>query len=137
MSTTSTENPLAATVRGFYDALARGDVEAIPGMMSPEITLRMPGRSPLAGLYTGRDSAVGFLGQMQAAAGGTFRAELRDLYSSDTQVVAIHHGTGTRGEKTLDADAALVFEVSAGVVTGVAVHQRSQDHWDEFFGEPI
>ena len=75
MSTTITEHPHTATVASFYEALARGDIEAVAGMMSPDITVLMPGRSPLAGLYTGRDAVLGFLGQMQAVAGGMKRPE--------------------------------------------------------------
>ena len=70
---------------------------------------------------------------MKAATDGTYRAELRALYPNDKQCVAIHHGTGTRGDKTLDADVALVFEVTDGVITAVTVHQADQDHWDDFF----
>jgi len=131
---TITEHPSATVLRGFYDALARGDIQAVSDLCSPDITVAMPGRSPLAGLYSGRDAAIGFLGRMQAASGGTFRAELRELYVGDGQVVAVHHGTATRGEKALDAHAALLFEVSGdGAITAVTVHQARQDGWDDFF----
>ena len=133
MSTVITEHPNVATVRGFYDAIKAGDLEALTGLLSPDATILIPGASPLAGMYAGRDAMFGFLGSMKAATDGNYRAQLLALYSSDTQAVAIHHGTGTRGEKTLDAEAALVFEVSDGVITAIAVHQRDQDHWDAFF----
>ncbi len=133
MSTVVTEHPNATTVRGFYEALGARDLETVSALLSPDVTILMPGRSPLAGLYSGRDATFGFLGSMQAAAAGTFRAELRALYSSDASVVAIHHGTAENGERTLDADAALLFEVSDGVVTAITVHQRDQSHWDAFF----
>jgi hypothetical protein len=47
--------------------------------------------------------------------------------------VAVNRATGRAGDTTLSADAALVFEISGGVVTAVTVHQQHQEDWDEFF----
>ena len=127
------EHPNSATVRSVYGAVDRKDIAELTGLLSPDVTLLVPGRSPLAGRYEGRDAVFGFLGKLGAISGGTYQAELRDLYTNDDQVVAVQHGTGTRGEKTLDVDAVLLFEVAGGVVTGVTVHQRRQDDWDDFF----
>jgi hypothetical protein len=130
---TVTEQPITASVQAFYDALARGDVEEVARICSPDVTVRLPGDGPLSGRYEGRDASLGLLEKMQAAARGTYRAELRGLYAGDGQVVALHHGTATREEKVLDAEAALVFEVSGGAITAITVHQARQDNWDDFF----
>jgi hypothetical protein len=130
---THTEHPNAALVRQGYEAFNAGDLATLTSLFSPDITLLQPGRSTLSGLYDGRDAVFGFFGEMAATTGGTFRAELRDLYANDAQVVAVHSGTATRGDTELAADAALVFELSDGVVTAITVHQRRQEEWDEFF----
>ena len=127
------EHPNSATVRNVYGALDRKDIAGLTGLLSPDVTLLVPGRSPLAGRYEGRDAVTGFLGKLGALSGGTYHAELRDLYVNDDQAVAVQRGTGTRGEKTLDVDVALLFEVEAGLVTAVTMHQRRQDDWDDFF----
>jgi uncharacterized protein len=132
MSTT-TERTGAAVVSRLYQAVNTQDVAELTSLLSPDVSVLMPGRSPLAGLYHGRDAVFGFFGAMGAATNGTYRAELRDLFANDTRVVAVHHGTGTRGDATLAADAALVFEVSDDVITAITVHQKHQDDWDEFF----
>src|SRR5690349_1295897 len=93
-------------VTRLYDAIGRQDVQELTRLISPDVTMLMPGRSPLAGRYDGRDALFGFFGKLGEASGGTYRAELRELYASDDQVVAVHHGTGTRGDRTLDAHAA-------------------------------
>ena len=133
MSTSITEDLNAALVRGGYDSFNKGDVETLTRVFSPDITLLQPGRSTVSGLYDGRDAVFGWFGALAAATGGTFRAELLDLYPNETQVVAVNRATGTRGDATLSADAALVFEVSDGVVTAITVHQKRQEEWDEFF----
>ena len=132
MSTIATQ-PSTATVQGFYDALARGDIDEIVRLCSPDLMLDMPGDGPLSGLFSGRDAALGVLGKMRAASGGTYRAELRGLYTAGDHVIAVHHGTGTNGEKVLDADAALAFVVADGAIASIKVHQARQDNWDDFF----
>jgi ketosteroid isomerase-like protein len=130
---TITEHPNAALVRRGYDAFNTGDLDTLTGLFSAEITLLQPGRSSLSGLYDGRDAVFGFFGAMATGTDGTFRAELRDLYANDTQVVAVHRGTARRGDATLAADAALVFELADGVVTAITVHQKRQEEWDDFW----
>jgi ketosteroid isomerase-like protein len=133
MSTTYTETANAALVRRVYEAFNPFDLEALTGLLSPDVSFLQPGRSTVSGLYEGRDAVFGWFGALAAATGGTFRPELLDLYPNDTQVVAVNRATGTAGDTTLSADAALVFEVSNGVVTAVTVHQQHQEEWDEFF----
>ena len=133
MSTTITESANAALVRRAYEAFNTGDLDALTGLLSPDVSLLQPGRNTVSGLYKGRDAVFGWFGALAAATGGTFRAELVDLYPNDTQVVAVNKATGTRGDATLSTEAALVFELSDGVVTAVTVHQKHQEEWDEFF----
>jgi uncharacterized protein len=133
MSTIITESPNAALVRRVYDAFNTGDLDALTGLLSPDVSFLQPGRSTVSGLYKGRDAVFGWLGVLAAATGGSFHAELLDLYPNDTQVVAVNRATGTRGDTTLCADAALVFEVSHGVVTAITAHEQHQEEWDEFF----
>jgi ketosteroid isomerase-like protein len=131
---TITEHPNAAAVRRMYEAVNEKDMGALAALISPDVVFVMPGTSPLAGLYNGRDALFGFFGRMAEVTAGTYHAELRVLYASDDSVVAVHHGTGMRRAKELDANAALLFNVSDGVVTAITVHQQRQNDWDEFFG---
>ena len=133
MSTVVTEHPNAALVRSVYDAFNTGDLDVLTGLLSPDVSFLQPGRSTVSGLFKGRDAVFGWFGELAAATGGTFRAEPLELYPNETQVVAVNRATGTRGDATLSADAALVFEVSDGVVTAVTIHQQHQEEWDEFF----
>ena len=134
MSTTITEHANAATVRRLYDAIDRRRSRRAGRLFSPGVSSdagHEPARRPLRRAATPSSASSA---RCRPRPDGTYRAELRDLYANDAQVVAVHHGTGTRDDKMLDADAALVFEVSGGMITSITVHQRSQDEWDEFFG---
>ena len=105
----------------------------LTALLSPDVSFLQPGRSTVSGLYDGRDAVFGWFGALAAATDGTFRAELLELYPNDTQVVAVNRATGRRGDALLSADAALVFEVSDGVVTAITAHEKQQEEWDEFF----
>jgi ketosteroid isomerase-like protein len=134
MSTiTTTEHPNAATVRRMYEAINRGDIPELTALISSDVTMTMPGGSPLAGRYDGRDALFGFFGKLGEATGGTYHADLRDVYTSDGRVLAVHRGTGTNGDRKLDAEAALLIELSDGVISTVTVFQQRQDEWDGFF----
>jgi ketosteroid isomerase-like protein len=100
---TITEHPNAAAVRRMYEAVNEKDMGALAALISPDVVFVMPGTSPLAGLYNGRDALFGFFGRMAEVTAGTYHAELRELYASDDSVVAVHHGTGMRRAKELDA----------------------------------
>ena len=71
MNIATEQHSSTTTVRSFYAAIERGDIEEVTRLCTPDVTVSVPGSSPLAGLYSGRDAAIGFLGKMQAAAGGT------------------------------------------------------------------
>ena len=99
MSTIVTERPNAALVRRVYEAFNTGDLDALTGLLSPDVSFLQPGRSTVSGLYEGRDAVFGWFGALAAATGGTFRAELLDLYPNDTQVVAVNKSYGHAGRR--------------------------------------
>jgi len=130
---TVTEAPNATVVRRLYDAIDAQDSAALAEVISPGVSVLIPGDTQLAGRYEGRDALFGYFGRLGALSGGTYRAELLDVYANDAGAVALHHGTGTRGGKTLDAHVALVFDVEDGLITNATVFQKDQDGWDDFF----
>ena len=74
MSTVITEHPNVTTVRGFYDALKAGDLEALKSLLSPDATILIPGTARSPACTSGRDAVFGFLGSMKAATDGNYRA---------------------------------------------------------------
>jgi ketosteroid isomerase-like protein len=62
------EHPNAAIIRSAYEAVARGDVEALRAVLADDIVWHesMPG---FEGTYHGRDEALGLLGRVFAETG--------------------------------------------------------------------
>ncbi len=63
-------------VRGLFDAIASGDLEAIRQVFAPDVTFTIPGSFRLAGVLHGRDEFLRGLGQLVQASKGTLHVEL-------------------------------------------------------------
>ena len=58
----TTQESAAALIASGYEAFAAGDVPAVLAMFAEDISWHISGRSPLAGVYTGRDGVLDFFG---------------------------------------------------------------------------
>jgi uncharacterized protein len=128
---TSQEN--AELIERGYDAFNAGDLATLTELFREDVSLYQPGTAAVGGDYRGRDAVFGFFGRLAEASGGTFRAEVEKLYTSDRHAVAIHHATATRNGAALDTRTALVFELANGKVVSMSAVQTDQDAWDAFF----
>ena len=92
------------------------------------------GRSPIAGDYLGRDAVFGQFGRYGGETGGTFRADLQQLFTADDgRVIGLHHNSATRNGKQLDTACCIVFEVENGRMVSGREHFFDLNNWDEFW----
>lgn len=127
------EHPNAALVRRGYEAFNKGDLATLEEVLSEDCVQYQPGHSSLAGEHRGRDAVFAFYGAIGEQTGGTFRAELEQLYANDRKVVAMHRATGERNGKHLDALTALVFTIENGRAVELDACQEDDAAWDDFF----
>jgi ketosteroid isomerase-like protein len=71
-------------------------------------------------------------GALAERTGGTFNAELQQVFASDTTGVAIYRGTGQREGKSLDQPYALVFEFVNGKAVRITDVPSDADAEDSF-----
>jgi len=84
----------AEIVRRGYEAFNKADVETLTELMDENASWHTPGRSPIAGDYQGRDAVFGQFGRYGGDTGGTFRAELKHVFTSDDgRVIGLHHNS--------------------------------------------
>lgn len=134
MSTTSTELTNAALVRRGYEAFNTADIAALTEIVDENASWHTPGRSPIAGLYQGRDAVFGQFGRYGGDTDGTFMAELKQVFTSDDgRVVGLHHNSGERNGKLLDTDCCIVFEIENGRMISGREHFFDLNNWDEFW----
>jgi ketosteroid isomerase-like protein len=127
------EHPNLRLVRQGYEAFARGDVDALGELMAHDVVWHEPGRSPLAGDYTGPEGVLALLGALHERSNGSFAVELVDLLANPARAVAILEETARRGDRELDMAATVEFEIHQGKITEVTVYQSDTYHFDEFW----
>jgi ketosteroid isomerase-like protein len=98
----ATEN--AEVVSAGYEAFANGDMETVAKLFAPTLSWHVPGRSPIAGDYTGPDEVFGYFGRLMDGTGGTFHIEIHDLLASNDHVVVLTRETAVRDGRSLDAN---------------------------------
>jgi ketosteroid isomerase-like protein len=80
-------SPNAELVRGFYEAVARGDHSAME-LFAPDVEFQMPDVLPHGGTIRGREALGAYFGEVQGR-WDDFRAELDDVVDGDARVVAL------------------------------------------------
>jgi uncharacterized protein len=88
----------------------------------------------MANDYQGRDATLAYFGQIGERTGGTFQAELQQLFAGDDgRVVGLQRSTGERDGKSLDVGNCIVFELKDGRVVDGREHFNDLYAWDEFW----
>jgi ketosteroid isomerase-like protein len=127
-------NDNADLVRRGYEAFNRADLATLREIIGEDATWYTPGRSPIAGAYQGRDAVFGQLGRYGGDTGGTFRAALKQVFTSpDGSVVGLHHNSAERNGKRLATDCCIVFEIEDGRLISGREHFFDLANWDEFW----
>ena len=64
-------HPHEDTLRTVYDAFGKGDIETVMGLYTDDIEYHVSGRSPVSGIYSGKDEVLGLFGKLMERSGGT------------------------------------------------------------------
>jgi ketosteroid isomerase-like protein len=86
-----------AIMQRAYDAFNAADIDTLTELFDENIVWHLPGRSSMAKDYEGRDATLAYFGQIGQETGGTFQAELQQLFAGDDgRVVGFQRSTGER-----------------------------------------
>ena len=127
-------NGNVAIMQRAYDAFNAADIETLTELFDENIVWHLPGRSSMAKDYEGRDATLAYFGQIGQETGGTFQAELQQLFAGDDgRVIGLQRSTAERGGKSLDVGNCIVFELKDGKVVDGREHFNDLYAWDEFW----
>jgi ketosteroid isomerase-like protein len=124
-------HPHEDTLRAVYDAFGKGDIETVMGLYTHDIEYHVSGRSPVSGVYSGKDEVLGLFGKLMEQSGGTFRVEVLDILANDDYGVVLTFERGQRGGKTLENRAVHVWNFRDGKCAQFRGY--NEDVWDEFW----
>ncbi len=125
-------HPNAELVGRGYEAFARGDVDTVMELLADDIVWRVPGRSPFAGEYHGKDGVMAFFGKLIEESGGTFRLAVHDIAATDRHALAIVDGHIERDGKSYDFNAIHVWHLREGkaeIFRSVAIDPYADDEF--------
>jgi uncharacterized protein len=108
------ETASIARTRAGYAAFAAGDLDALREMFAPDIAWHVPGRSALAGTYTGTDAVLGYFVRLFEVSSGTAAVELIACAELAPGVVAAHARiTGDMPGGRLESEMVTIFREDA------------------------
>jgi len=113
------EHPNAARVRRVFDAFVGGDTRALLEVIDEAAVWHVPGTAPVSRTYCGRKDIFELFRLTRRLTGGTYRSELRWALADDERAVAVYRARGTRGERSLDIEQALLIGLRDGRWTEV------------------
>lgn len=123
-----------AIMRRAYEAFNAADVDTLTDLFDESVVWHLPGRSSMADDYQGRDATLAYFGQIGERTGGTFQAELQQLFSADDgRVIGVQRSTAERDGKRLDVGNCIVFELKDGKVVDGREHFNDLYAWDDFW----
>jgi len=129
------EDVYESIIRRAYEDFDSGDLDALKEVMGEAVVWHEPGRSSFAGDYRGLDAVLGFLGDLKARSGGTFKVEVLDELNAPERVVVFQRETATRKGKSLDVIAAVDYEIHHRKITEVTVYHPDTYEFDEFWAD--
>jgi ketosteroid isomerase-like protein len=123
-----------AIMQRAYDAFNAADIDTLTELFDEGAVWHLPGRSSMAKDYQGRDATLAYFGQIGQETGGTFQAELQQLFAGDDgRVIGLQRSTAERDGKRLDVSDCIVFELKDGKVVDGREHFEDLNAWDEFW----
>ncbi len=115
-------------IRRGYEAFGAGDLETLSSLMADDVVHVVPGNNRFTGEHKGREACLTMYGELFAASGGTYRADLETIEARGRdQVVSVHHATAQREGATLDTRETLTFTVENGEITRIESSFNPED----------
>src|ERR1700744_1172569 len=115
--TSASEAQNIAVVRRGYEAFAKGDIETLKTLFSPNAHWRQPEVGVLKGNYKGVPAILQFFGQLAQETQGSQHVEIQAIAASGDHVFVWERFTGKRKGQTLDTTEVVIFKLEKGIVT--------------------
>lgn len=128
-------HPNEKLIRDGYEAFAKGDMETIDGMFCDDVVWNMPGRSPLAGTYRGKNEVFEFFGKTMDVTDGTFKTEVVDVCGNDERVFCCTKDVATVEGETLEEEVCAIYTFRDGKVASARFFSENQYETDRFFSK--
>jgi len=122
-------------LRRGYKAFADNDVETLTEVIPENAVWHVPGRSPLAGDYNGREAVFGYFMKLMETTGGTFKADLVHVVGDDDYAVALQRSTMTVNGTDYDSFDVLVDRMEDGKAVETWIWSQKPYEFDDLLSK--
>jgi ketosteroid isomerase-like protein len=115
-------------LRHNYEAFGRGDLDTVVGSFADDITWEVSGRSPIAGVYSGKEQVLGFFGKMMSLYGGTLQVTPFDFLADDDHGVVLVRERGEYGGRSAEYEGVHRWDFRDGTLARFASYYDDNYH---------
>ena len=109
---------------------AGGDLEAAGELLAEDVVWHVPGTSPIAGDYHGREAVTGYFRRRRALAGGAIRVTKAGEAHHEEALVQLADGRAPLGGQEVIWRTAGVYRVADGKISEAWLVPLDQEHFD-------
>ena len=129
-------HPNIELMRRYSDTLTKGQAAEILPFFTDDLQLHIPGRSPHAGTFRGKDAVLAYYTRIFQDTEGRFEnLGIDEILASDTHAVSLVRWRVHRGGKGLDIDRVVLYRIEAGKIAEIWVRDWDQYAYDELFAD--
>jgi len=128
------DDPKVQAIMAYQANVATGNIDAARTVFDPEVVYTVPGRSQLAGTYTGPDAVMGYFGRLMELTNGTYTIPAMHWMVSDDHVSLFTTNTAERNGHAFTWTETIVFEFRGGRKSRIDLLSGDQYGVDQFFG---
>ena len=127
-------HPNIELMRRYSETLTAGQAADVLPFFTDDLQLHIPGRSPHAGTFHGRDAVLAYYTRIFQDTEGHFEnLGVDDILASDTHAVSLVRWRVQRGGKTLEIDRVVIYRIEDGKIAEIWVRDWDQYAYDELF----
>ncbi|MBA3264408.1 MAG: nuclear transport factor 2 family protein [Thermoleophilaceae bacterium] len=113
---------------------AGGDLAAVEELLAEDVVWHVPGTSPIAGDYRGREAVTGYFRLRRELAGGAIRVAKGGEAHHEEALVQLADGRATLGGREVVWRTAGAYRVADGRVAEAWLIPLDQEHFDRVWG---
>ena len=126
-------HPHIEAMRNSDEAFAKGDLDGALAFFHDDVVLHAPGRSSVAGDYTGREGYLEFARSFIERYSPTSFENL-GYFANDEYGISLARSTAARGDETFERQVVIVMRFRDGKVSEVWPFNSDQAALDEWLG---
>jgi uncharacterized protein len=120
-------------VRAAYAAQAAGDVDGYLDLLAEDFRLTIPGGSPIAGEYQGREDMRRHFREIRDISEGSFRTAIHDVLASDDHAVGLVDASAARAGQAWSIPRVHVWHAADGRLAELWIHPADQARFDRYW----